>query len=185
MFSHATTSHAARIAIALWVLLAASASGPLADPAPDRPQNTAEIQLGGGVAFATASEFHPLAQVHARYSFWRTIGLGAYVAGIWVHGDSPTETIVPLCGRLNLSLPFWRTFEPMASLGLGTYWASVEYSDGTHSSGFHPGGHFAIALLFMGEKRGYGIEGVLHVREDELYGEAEAMGTVAASVVFR
>jgi hypothetical protein len=37
----------------------------------------------------------------------------------------------------------------------------------------------------MGEKRGYGLEGVLHVREDALYGEAEAMGTVAASVVFR
>lgn len=172
---------AAGIAIALWVFLVGLISSALAD---DRPQNTAEIQLGGGVAFATGNDFHPLLQVHARYSFWRTIGFGAYAAGIWVQGDSPAETIVPLCARLNLSLPFWRTFEPMASLGLGTYWASVEYSGGTHS-GFHPGGHLALALLFMGEKRGYGLEGALHVREDELYGEAEAMGTVAASVVFR
>jgi hypothetical protein len=48
--------------------------------APSR--DIAEIQAGAGTAFATGNDFSPMAQLHLRYSFWRTVGLGAYVGGI-------------------------------------------------------------------------------------------------------
>ena len=151
--------------------------------APSR--DIAEIQVGAGTAFATGNDFSPMAQLHLRYSFWRTVGLGLYVGGVWMNQESWHQTTVPLCLRMNLSMPFWQRFEPMASLGVGGYWGRLKLWNDTITN-TTTGGHFALAMLFPGDRWGLGLEAAGHVFGDVQYpSEPAVMGTVTATVLFR
>jgi hypothetical protein len=124
-----------------------------------------EFQAGGGIAAVSADGIGPMAHVQARFALWRTIGLGVYAGGIYTGGDG-VRGVVPVCGRLNLSLPFWRSFEPVFSIGVGDYIYFVRrYGGGTKSEG-QAGFHAALALLFPHKKHGFGVEGSLHVTAD-------------------
>lgn len=148
-------------------------------------RDIAELQFGAGTALATTNDVSPMVQVHARYSYWRTIGLGVYAGGMWSGSSGNNRVIVPLCLRANLSLPFWEHFEPMASLGLGAYFGWLDLYDGTHTSAT-PGGHAALSLLFPGARWGFGAEAAVHVFGDIQYpSEVDGMETVAVTVLFR
>jgi hypothetical protein len=147
-------------------------------------RNIVELQIGGGLlsgAYGTG----PIAQAQARFALWRSIGLGLYAGGAYT-GDDRVQGVVPACGRLNLSLPFWESFEPVLALGAGYYTYFVDSSTGETKSEGEVGYHVALALLFPHKKHGFGVEGALHVTADPLYSdEANGFGTLVVTMLIR
>jgi hypothetical protein len=124
-----------------------------------------EIQLGGGLLSGSPG-FGPLAQVQARFALWRTIGLGVYAAGAYT-GPDGVKAVVPVCGRLNLSLPFWKSVEPVLGVGAGgyTYFLHSQYGGGSKNQ-TEFGVHAALSILFPHKRNGFGIETCLHLTAD-------------------
>ena len=161
--------------------------GPLAaharaEDAPDRGRHIIELQVGGGVLVGNQT-VGPFAHVQARFALWRTVGFGVYGGGAYL-GGVRTRAVYPLCARLNLSLPFWRRFEPVVSLGAGQY--LFDRSGGGNPTGSFTGAHLAVATLFPAGHHGMGIEAAAHLTEDTRYpGNTGVIGTLAATFLIR
>jgi hypothetical protein len=147
-------------------------------------RNILEFQVGGGV-LSGGDGTGPIAQAQARFALWRSIGLGLYVGGAYT-GSDRVQGVVPACGRLNLSLPFWESFEPVLAFGAGYYTYFVDSSTGETKSEGEPGYHVALALLFPHKKHGFGVEGALHVTADPISSDdADGFGTLVVTMLIR
>lgn len=114
-----------------------------------------EAGLGLGV-MSTEEGRGPLIQGHARFAAWRTIGLGVYAGWSWI-GDDFLHAAAPIDVRLNLSLPFWRSFEPVLGIGAGVMVFRVENSVETKFE-TTANAQAAFDLMFPMRRRGLGLE---------------------------
>jgi len=140
--------------------------------APPYTRHLFETQIGGGPAWWSGG-FGGVAQVQARFALWHTIGLGIYAGGLILSSEHRDPVaVVPVVGRLNLSLPFWRSFEPVAAIGIGPYIFTTENET-------YLGAQAALAFLFPGRR--FGVETILHVTGDPRY-SSELAGFLSLGV---